>query len=175
VVDSRSKGEANMPPVIRYKIRIASGEHAGRYLGAFVGGGLVTNPEARDNPDVMTRGKRYSLVASEGGHTMFADNDEVTRIIADLQRQGYGAELIDTHDPNADTLDNRIEKTVGFYLRQDMMPGTNITASTTTVFDLNGNALRKATPADIKKWNEIRNQMTQEEYGRKEKDNPAKH
>jgi hypothetical protein len=164
-----------MPPIIRYKIRITSGEHAGRYLGAYFAGGLVTNPEAQDNPNVVARGQRYSLLASERGHTMFADNDEVTHIVADLQRQGYGAELIDTHDPNADTLDNRIEKAVGFYLRQDVMPGTNIAASTTTVFDLNGNALRKATPADIKKWNEIRNRMTQEEYERKEKDNPAKH
>jgi hypothetical protein len=159
-----------MPPIIRYKIRITSGEHAGRYLGVYVGGGLVTNPEARDNPNVMARGQRYSLLASERGHTMFADNDEVRHIVADLQRQGYGAELIDTHDPNADTIDNRIEKAVGFYL----MPGKNIAAGT-TVFDLNGNALRKATPADIQKWNEIRNRMMQEEYGRKEKDNPAKH
>lgn len=158
-----------MPPVIRYKIRITSGEHAGRYLGAYVGGGLVTNPEARDNPDVMARGKRYSLLASERGHTIFADNDEVTHIVADLRRQGYEAELIDTHDPNADTLDNRIEKAVGFYLRQDMMPGTSIAASMTTVFDLNGNALRKATPADIKKWNETRNRLMQEEFERNTK------
>lgn len=152
-----------MPPVIRYKVRIKSGEHAGLYLGVYVGGGLVTNPEARDNPDVTARGKRYSLLASERGHTMFADNEEVRHIVADLQRQGYDAELVDTHDPNADTFDNRLEKAVGFYLRQDMMPGTNISASTTTVLDLNGNVLRKATPADIKKWNETRSRMIQEE------------
>ncbi len=29
----------------RFKIRITSGEHKGRYVGVRFGGGLVTNPE----------------------------------------------------------------------------------------------------------------------------------
>jgi hypothetical protein len=137
-----------MPPLIRYEVRITSGEHAGCYLGAYAGGGLVTNPEARDNPDVTARGKRYSLLATDRGHTMFADNEEVRHIIAELQSQGYGAELIDTHDPDADAFENRLVKAVGFYLRPD--------AGTTMVIDLNGKVLRKATPNDIKKWTDTR-------------------
>jgi hypothetical protein len=144
-----------MPPLIRYEIRITSGEHAGRYLGTYASGGLMTNPEARDNPDVTARGKRYSLLATERGHTMFADNDEVRHIITDLQRQGYDAELIDTHDPKADTFENRLEKEVGFYLRPD--------AGTTMAIDLNGKVLRKATSDDIQKWNGTRSRMMERE------------
>jgi hypothetical protein len=145
-----------MPPLIRYEIRITSGDHAGCYLGVYVGGGLVTNPEARDNPDVTVRGKRYSLFASERGHTMFGDKDEVNQIIAELKQQGYDAELIDTHDPNADTFENRLEKAVGFYLRPDK-------TGTTMVIGLNEEVLRKATQDDINKWNSTRSRMMEDE------------
>lgn len=143
-----------MPPYIRFEIRIISGEHAGRYLGAYVGGGLVTNPEARDNPDVTVLGKRYSLLATEKGHTVFADSEDTKQIIAELKKQGYDAELIDTHDKNADTLSNRVEKEVGFSLRPDGNPPT--------VVDLNDTVLRKATLDDIKKWNETWNRIANE-------------
>ncbi len=84
---------AGTPVAKLFKIRIKSGQHAGRYVGLRLGGGLVTNPEVQKNPPVNVEGTRYGLWAQDGGATQFFEgNPEAVQ--AELNKLGYETELI---------------------------------------------------------------------------------
>jgi len=78
-----------------HRIRITSGEYKGRYIGGtFSGWGLITNPEARENPPVNITGAPYSLHATELGATQFfSANTESVR--AELKALGYESEAVE--------------------------------------------------------------------------------
>ena len=83
-------------PVMKmFKIRIKSGEHAGRYVGTRFGGGLVTNPDVQMNPPVNVPDTKYGLWVQERGGTNFFEQ-AVPAILAELEKLGYETELIQT-------------------------------------------------------------------------------
>jgi hypothetical protein len=73
------------------RVRIASGEHAGRYVGPNIGGGLITNQELLKNREVKVPGTEYSLYAQEGMATQFLDAASVR---AELRALGFTTELV---------------------------------------------------------------------------------
>ena len=78
-----------------HRIRITSGEYKGRYIGRpFSGRGLITNPEARENPPVNITGAAYALHATERGATqILSANTEGVR--AELKALGYESEAVE--------------------------------------------------------------------------------
>ncbi len=76
----------------QYRIRIASGEHKGRYVGMSFGGGLVTNPEVQKNPPVNVPG--YGLWAQERGATQLFEG-KTADVQAALKKLGYETELLE--------------------------------------------------------------------------------
>ena len=76
-----------------YKIKITTGDGAGRYVGPNIGG-LVTNPVLRDNREVKVPGTKYSLYAQQEAATSFFDH-AAPAVQAELKALGYGSELVD--------------------------------------------------------------------------------
>jgi len=78
-----------------HRIRITSGEYKGRYIGGtFSGWGLITNPEARENPPVNITGAPYSLHATELGATQFF-NANTEDVRAKLKALGFESEAVE--------------------------------------------------------------------------------
>jgi len=74
-----------------------------------------------------------------------------------------GTNMADT----AQSLGERVRKEVGFSLFSPTVPGfagVNISAGVTFVCGPDGNVIRKATPEDIKKWNEAWNRIAAEMF-----------
>ena len=78
-----------------YRIRIISGEYKGRYIGRpFSGWGLITDPEARENPPMNINGAPFALHATEHGATQFfSANTEGVR--TELKALGYESEAVE--------------------------------------------------------------------------------
>jgi hypothetical protein len=47
----------------RFRIKLTSGEHAERYVGQSLGGGLVANPEMQSDPPLDIHGTNYGSYA----------------------------------------------------------------------------------------------------------------
>lgn len=75
----------------RYRIRIVSGNHKGRYVGLQFGGGMMTNPEMRRNPPVNVPG--YGLHAQEAAATQFFEG-KTGKVETELRALGYSTELV---------------------------------------------------------------------------------
>jgi len=83
-----------MPFMKRFRIRITSGQQAGRYVGPNIGGGLITNPELQANREVKVPGTSYSLYAQPRAATEFMQgNPEAVQ--AELKRFGLDSELVE--------------------------------------------------------------------------------
>ena len=66
-----------------------------------------------------------------------------------------------------ETLMARVKKEVGFGLFSPTVPGyagVQVSAGVTFATDMDGNVIRKATPEDIKKWNEAWNRIASEMF-----------
>ena len=74
------------------RIRITTGEYAGRFVGSNLGG-LITNKELLANREVKVPGTKYSLYAQESGATQFLDM-AAPGVQAELKALGYGTELV---------------------------------------------------------------------------------
>jgi hypothetical protein len=74
------------------KLRIKSGQHAGRYIGPRFGGGLVTNPEVRNNPPVNLPGTKYAARAVGGTHWF---HDKVKEAQSQLKSAGYETGVVE--------------------------------------------------------------------------------
>ncbi len=83
---SESKG------IRRYRIRITAGDQKGRYIGPPFAGGLVTNPEVRENPPVNIPG--YGLHVQERAATQYFEG-KTAKVEAELKALGYSTELIE--------------------------------------------------------------------------------
>ena len=77
----------------RFRIRIKSGEHKGRYVGPRMGG-MVTAPGLRDNPLVNPPGVRFSLYRQEGSATEYFQW-KTREIESGLRMLGYEYELVE--------------------------------------------------------------------------------
>jgi hypothetical protein len=78
-----------------HRIRITSGEYKGRYVGRpFSGWGLITNPEARENPPVNITGAPYALHATEHGATQFFSTN-ADGVRAELKALGYESAAVE--------------------------------------------------------------------------------
>jgi len=78
-----------------HRIQITSGEYKGRYIGRpFSGWGLITNPEARENPPVNITGAPYALHATELGATQFF-NANTEDVRAKLKALGFESEAVE--------------------------------------------------------------------------------
>jgi hypothetical protein len=73
-------------------IQIRSGQHAGRYVGGYFGGGLVTNPVVQKNPPVNVPGSnKHGLWAQERAAMKFLEQAvhdaaaELTQLGLDVQ------------------------------------------------------------------------------------------
>jgi hypothetical protein len=78
----------------RFRIRIKSGEHKGRYVGARIGGGLVNTPGLRDNPPVTPPGMQFSLYTHERPATEYVEG-RTREIESGLRMLGYECELVE--------------------------------------------------------------------------------
>ncbi len=76
------------------RIRITFGEHAGRYVGPNIGGGLITNPELLKNREVKVPGTEHSLYAQEDMATKFFEG-KTEGVQAELKKFGYESELVE--------------------------------------------------------------------------------
>jgi len=77
-----------------YKIKITTGDCAGRYVGPNIGGGLITNQALLSNREVKVPGTKYSLYAQQDAATSFFDH-AAPAVQAELKARGYGSELVD--------------------------------------------------------------------------------
>jgi hypothetical protein len=75
------------------RIKITSGEHAGRFIGPNVGG-LITNPELHKNPEVRLVGTPYSLYVQERAATQYFDDAKAAEVQAELKALGLKSELV---------------------------------------------------------------------------------
>jgi hypothetical protein len=83
-----------LPPPKRYRIRITSGQHAGRYVGARFGGGYVSNPDVIKNPALNVDGARFALWTQESGAMRFFEG-KPEAVQAELNTLGYQSELVE--------------------------------------------------------------------------------
>lgn len=86
---------ASEQPIAKaYIIRIKSGDHAGRYVGGRFGGGLVTNPEVRNNPPVNVPGStKYGLWAQEAASMRFFETG-LPPALEELTKLGYELDVV---------------------------------------------------------------------------------
>jgi hypothetical protein len=76
------------------RIRIKSGDYAGRYVDSTIGG-LPKKLEVRANPPVKVPGTQYSLHAQEGAGTRYFE-DAAHAVQAELKKLGFDTELVET-------------------------------------------------------------------------------
>jgi hypothetical protein len=76
-----------------YRIRITTGELAGRFVGQNIGGGLITNKELQANREVKVPGTKYSLYVQEGGAMQFFEH-AAPAVQSELKKLGYETELV---------------------------------------------------------------------------------
>lgn len=83
-----------VPVMKSFRIRVTSGEQAGRYVGRNIGGGLITNSELLKNREVKVPGTGHSLYAREDGATQFFEG-KTDGVQAELRKLGYETELVE--------------------------------------------------------------------------------
>jgi hypothetical protein len=76
----------------RYLVRITSGEHAGRFVGFKISGGLVTNPKLHRDPPIPIEGTEFSSWADTSPNNYFEAG--ARDVQAKLQAAGYTSELV---------------------------------------------------------------------------------
>jgi hypothetical protein len=82
----------------RFRIKLTSGEHAGRYVGQSVGGGLVANPEMQSDPPLDIHGTNYGSYAQEQGAIQFFEHGADEAFVK-LRALGHELELIEVKKP----------------------------------------------------------------------------
>jgi hypothetical protein len=78
----------------RFRIKLTSGEHVGRYVGQSLGGGLVANPEMQSNPPLDIHGTNYGSYAREQGAIQFFEHGAHEASVK-LRALGHELELIE--------------------------------------------------------------------------------
>jgi hypothetical protein len=78
----------------RFRIRITSGGHEGRYVGARISGGLANAPGLRESPPVNPPGVRFSLYTQERPATEYVEGG-TREIESGLRMLGYEYELVE--------------------------------------------------------------------------------
>lgn len=74
-------------------IQIKSGQHAGRYVGGYFGGGLVTNPVVQKSPPVNVPGSdKYGLWAQDRAAIKFFEH-AVHNAAAELTQLGLDVQI----------------------------------------------------------------------------------
>jgi hypothetical protein len=79
--------------MINQRVRVTTGEHAGRYIGINFGGGLVTNPEMlADMPKPIT-GTKYSSCSQERAANTYTAS-AAAAVQKELKQAGHGSETV---------------------------------------------------------------------------------
>jgi hypothetical protein len=82
----------------RFRIKLTSGEHAERYVGQSLGGGLVANPEMQSDPPLDIHGTNYGSYAQERGAIQFFEHGAHEAFVK-LRALGHELELIEVKKP----------------------------------------------------------------------------
>ena len=82
----------------RFRIKLTSGEHAERYVGQSLGGGLVANPEMQSDPPLDIHGTHYGSYAQEQGAIQFFEHGAHEAFVK-LRALGHELELIEVKKP----------------------------------------------------------------------------
>jgi hypothetical protein len=82
----------------RFRIKLISGEYAGRYGGQSLGGGLVANPEMQGDPPLDIHGTNYGSYAQEQGAIQSFEHGAHEAFVK-LRALGHGLELIEVKKP----------------------------------------------------------------------------
>lgn len=82
----------------RFRIKLTAGEHAERYVGQSLGGGLVANPEIHSDPPLDIRGTNYGSYAQEQGAIQFFEHGAYEAFVK-LRALGHELELIEVKKP----------------------------------------------------------------------------
>jgi hypothetical protein len=82
----------------RFRIKLTSGEHAGRYVGQSLGGGLVANPEMQSDPPLDIHGTNYGSYTQEQGAIQFFEHGAHEAFVK-LRALGHELELIKVKKP----------------------------------------------------------------------------
>jgi hypothetical protein len=82
----------------RFRIKLTSGDHAGRYVGQSLGGGLVANPEIQKDPPLDIHGTNYGSHAQEEGAIQFFEHGAHEAFVK-LRALGHELVLIEVKKP----------------------------------------------------------------------------
>ena len=77
-----------------YRVKVTSGEYAGRVLGPNIGQGIVTNPELLKSREVRLGNTEFSLYAQERAGTAFFP-DKAQQVQKLLTSLGLTSELVE--------------------------------------------------------------------------------
>jgi hypothetical protein len=78
----------------RFRIKLTSGEHAGRYAGQSLSGGLVANPEMQSDPPLDIDSTNYGSYAQEEVAIQFFEHGAHEAFVK-LRALGHELELIE--------------------------------------------------------------------------------
>jgi hypothetical protein len=82
----------------RFRIKLTSREHAERYVGQSLGGGLVANPEMQNDPPLDIHGTNYGSYVQEQGAIQFFEHGAHEAFVK-LRALGHELELIEVKKP----------------------------------------------------------------------------
>jgi hypothetical protein len=82
----------------RFRIKLTSGEHAERYVGQSLRGGLVANPGMQSDPPLDIRGTNYGSYAQEQGAIQFFEHGAHEAFVK-LRALGHELELTEVKKP----------------------------------------------------------------------------
>ena len=82
----------------RFRIKLTSGEHAERYVGQSLGGGLVANPEMQSDRPLDIHGTNYGSYSQEQGAIQFFEHGAHEAFVK-LRALGHELELIEVKNP----------------------------------------------------------------------------
>jgi hypothetical protein len=79
-----------------YRIRIKSGNHAGRYVGSWFWPGRIWHPDVQQNPPVNIHGTKYGLWVQTDAATRFVEKG-LDPALEELTKLGYDFEVLKVH------------------------------------------------------------------------------
>jgi hypothetical protein len=82
----------------RFRIKLTSGEHAGRYVGQSLGGGLIASREMQSDSPLNIHDTNYGSYAQEQGAIQFFEHGAHEAFIK-LRALGHELELIEVKKP----------------------------------------------------------------------------
>jgi hypothetical protein len=82
----------------RFRVKLKSGEHAERFVGQSLGGGLGANPEMQSGPPLDIHGTNYGSHAQEQGAIRFFEHGAHEAFVK-LRALGHELEMIEVKKP----------------------------------------------------------------------------